>query len=1312
MASALDGKMSASKSLAGNLRALTNSLKHVSEASKELGSMDGFKNVLQGIADGLDAIDDKKVEKLAKYAEAMSQLKAAGVKVSSKSKVAEVMDAAKDMSTTNAEHRRPRDYGSDTQGGGGATRRDKSYRFKALSEGQREFLAWDYVRPDEEDTRGPNDIIGHRSIGNKSGEYRGHEPIRKSDLASNPEWLANYQRYVQAVKDNVATTGTDRTWEVDEYNSKLEGVKETAEEAKAKVDETLSEPPAKVSVDTSELEKVVEAAKEAKEKVDGLLTPDRSTLPATDITERPKWIARRFEPQQHFRRRDYDTQPDPNDPDYQKFLDAVRAKAKPDLTGRKVYRVRSVSRSARAVHNLAQSLPDNHDDAKGSVFDPKAVSSFSVLQSSVNAAVTSMKNFGNSVVQVTAKAKGLSMLHSFADNGLRPVKALTDGMKGLATAINTVVHSSAGLMVIAGVLRTIGKVVNGVRGVISGVLGMGLKLVRGAISGVISVVKGLISGLVSLAKSIVSSVVGALKSLGSAAVDAGKKLGSLALKGIQAFGRMALSPFQGFVDTVRDAASAVQGFFQRFARMALLRAFRQLINSIGSNLKEGIDNLYKFSKATSLAFTGQFAKSLNAGATSLTYFKNSIAAAASPLINMLVPYLQAAVSWVVSLLNVLNQLFAALSGSKVFTSASVALDKYKTSASGAGSATKGLLADWDELNIIQSKNSGGGGGGGAAIGEMFEEKAIDTKVSQFAQSLKDAFEKGDFKEVGRVLGRKLNEIMDGIEWGEWGSKLGKWIQHGIDIAYGFLQIANFKDYGAKLATFINKCIDEIDAEDLGHVLAGVVTAGWDLAIGFLGNLEYGKLGEKISGALKSAFSTLSDWFSKNDRATVASKVKEVIMSFFQGDESGEGFDFKGVWSSLFELFANALSTATGLATGVIDGLATVLFGEDFVQKVKDTGGKSIIDGIVQYFQSGDGDFATLVDTIQKKLIDPIDDAFEKTFGVRPVGSFLLNIKILVMPWANALKGFIKGLLEGLGVDIDTNVGKDKEQDVESPWKKLKSWYNGDFASTLQSVFTSIGTWIGTFLKNPSEAIKTLWENFMNWIQNTVYPNLSEWLGENVMPKVQDAWDSALSFIIEKCNNLLTVLNDIHNKSKITAFINLVTGTTNTSAHIDQDENGGISINGGGRVLDLNNPIGQARNAWNGVAESAANWAGPKVDSLVQGFANTIDLFTGKKKMAAGGFPDVGEMFIAREAGPELVGRIGNRNAVVNNEQIVSGITAGVRSANEAEVSLLRQQNDLLRQLITKESSVVLTPSAQLGRVNAKSAQMYQRALGV
>ncbi len=48
--------------------------------------------------------------------------------------------------------------------------------------------------------------------------------------------------------------------------------------------------------------------------------------------------------------------------------------------------------------------------------------------------------------------------------------------------------------------------------------------------------------------------------------------------------------------------------------------------------------------------------------------------------------------------------------------------------------------------------------------------------------------------------------------------------------------------------------------------------------------------------------------------------------------------------------------------------------------------------------------------------------------------------------------------------------------------------------------------------------------------------------------------------------------------------------------------------------------------------------------------------------AGGGFPETGQMFIAREAGPELVGRIGRRTAVANNDQIVQGIASAVRSA--------------------------------------------------
>lgn len=51
-----------------------------------------------------------------------------------------------------------------------------------------------------------------------------------------------------------------------------------------------------------------------------------------------------------------------------------------------------------------------------------------------------------------------------------------------------------------------------------------------------------------------------------------------------------------------------------------------------------------------------------------------------------------------------------------------------------------------------------------------------------------------------------------------------------------------------------------------------------------------------------------------------------------------------------------------------------------------------------------------------------------------------------------------------------------------------------------------------------------------------------------------------------------------------------------------------------------------------------------------------------KKFATGGYPTPGQLFVANEAGPEMVGTMGGRTAVANNDQIVAGIASGVYDA--------------------------------------------------
>jgi hypothetical protein len=90
--------------------------------------------------------------------------------------------------------------------------------------------------------------------------------------------------------------------------------------------------------------------------------------------------------------------------------------------------------------------------------------------------------------------------------------------------------------------------------------------------------------------------------------------------------------------------------------------------------------------------------------------------------------------------------------------------------------------------------------------------------------------------------------------------------------------------------------------------------------------------------------------------------------------------------------------------------------------------------------------------------------------------------------------------------------------------------------------------------------------------------------------------------------------------------------------------------------------------------------------------------------ASGGFPQTGEMFIANEAGPELVGTIGNKTAVANQGQIEAGIAMGVADANEEQNRLLREQNSLLTKLLNKESVVqaYVTASDIVSGLNQKN----------
>ena len=209
------------------------------------------------------------------------------------------------------------------------------------------------------------------------------------------------------------------------------------------------------------------------------------------------------------------------------------------------------------------------------------------------------------------------------------------------------------------------------------------------------------------------------------------------------------------------------------------------------------------------------------------------------------------------------------------------------------------------------------------------------------------------------------------------------------------------------------------------------------------------------------------------------------------------------------------------------------------------------------------------------------------------------------------------------------------------------------------------------------------------------------VSSGVMHAVTSAAATALGQVETAANGALTALQDV------LSAIDRVNGTTVTLQYKTIISDGGTG--------DTASDYGGGSWKFGGYIDESNLKARPESEKpkIVENFVDSM--FSSWRKRfsfkAEGGFARVGEMFIAREAGPELVGSIGNKTAVANNDQIVQSVAGGVAQSNHA---LERKMDELIRieqALLNKESTVKISPSAALGRVNAKSAALYGKLAG-
>ena len=82
------------------------------------------------------------------------------------------------------------------------------------------------------------------------------------------------------------------------------------------------------------------------------------------------------------------------------------------------------------------------------------------------------------------------------------------------------------------------------------------------------------------------------------------------------------------------------------------------------------------------------------------------------------------------------------------------------------------------------------------------------------------------------------------------------------------------------------------------------------------------------------------------------------------------------------------------------------------------------------------------------------------------------------------------------------------------------------------------------------------------------------------------------------------------------------------------------------------------------------------------------------------FPDVGELFIAREAGAEMVGSVGGRTAVANNDQIVEAVAQGVAEAVRGSMGSGGDINIYLDGVLERSISAIERRNVRAGKTNS------------
>lgn len=764
-----------------------------------------------------------------------------------------------------------------------------------------------------------------------------------------------------------------------------------------------------------------------------------------------------------------------------------------------------------------------------------------------------------------------------------------------------------------------------------------------------------------------------LKSVGKELTNFGKKtvkaMGT-AIKGVTKLKRAIIG--------TQQQANKGMSFGRMLGSSVAFSFVFQGISMIQQAIKEGSDNLAQYST--------EYNHSISSIVSSLLYLKNAWAAAFAPITNVVAPYIQSFVDMLASGLNAVGRFMAALTGKGFAVQAKKVWKDYgaglKDTEKGLGDAAKkakefqSYTLGIDELNVIEPKDSSSGGSGGNSSSggvadlspsDMFETVKVEGAIANFAKSLREAFLNEDWEGLGEILASGVNKglqklydaiswdnvgpqvtyfcnaftttfnsLMNNIDWDLMGRTAGTGINTVVNTLNLLIQGIDWKNLGSSFATGLMGIVNEVNWGNLGTLIGNWFMVSWNVFGGFVANLDYKKIGSSIAKCLNSALTTI-------DLATIAKALSDLAVGLIGTLNTViDELD----WGMVGQQIVSAIAAIDwgGLAAGLFDA------------------GLSLINGLLKAF----GELPLPVQ-IAAGAIGLFFGAFKVADAVKSLVGFGKSIMDTIQkagglvnmfggPVTLAIMGAVAvGALLIANWDKISATAKKVWDFVKQKFQEFDTFLTNVFSVDWSKNFGVIGEVINGFMKNAEnmwKALKRTFGGIIDFLSGAFTLNWKKmWSG--IKDIFGGIWDGIASGIKSPINSIIGAINGMI--KGVVSGINAVIKCLNKLSFDIPDW---VPAPFGGKKFGFDIPKVKA----------------PQIPLL-----------------AKGGFPPVGQLFIANEKGPELVGRMGSRNVVVNNNQIVSSVSRGVESSFDRGTALLLNKMQTIieyqERLLRKDTSV-------------------------